>query len=144
MNKSLINTSVVEVSSRLQNELSMFSKQICQNVDTASISVTFGTTYDDPSETHMCFSLKLDSEFIVIDDNGQTFEYLNKVFELEEPDVLKNITAITEFYRAEITGEAPPSFHITMKVDHEADLLVSLLHFHSCISFLNVMKIFYV
>ncbi|MCL2587462.1 MAG: DUF1828 domain-containing protein [Firmicutes bacterium] len=74
----------------------------------------------------------------VLSDEGSTLEQLDKIFELSEPDVIKNLVAILRQYGCKKVGNAfqidctPKDVHIKMSFLIQA------------ISFMLNMKIFYV
>lgn len=73
-----------------------------------------------------------------LSDEGSTLEELDKIFELSEPDVIKNLVAILKQYGCKKVGNAfqidctPKDVHIKMSFLIQA------------ISFMLNMKIFYV
>ena len=73
-----------------------------------------------------------------LSDEGSTLEELDKIFELSEPDVIKNLVAILRQYGCKKVGNAfqidctPQNVHIKFS------------HLVQAISFMLNMKIFYV
>jgi len=81
-------------------------------------------------------------------DQGNTFEQLDKVFELKEPDVIKNLVAILKHFKVNKIND---EFLIEI-TDWDNDtnsevskgLAEAKYRLFACISFMERMKIFYV
>lgn len=73
-----------------------------------------------------------------LSDEGATLEELDKVFELGEPDVIKNLVAILRQYGCKKVGNA---FQIDCQPQ---DVHIKMSYLIQAISFMLNMKIFYV
>jgi len=73
-----------------------------------------------------------------LSDEGATLESLDKIFELGEPDVIKNLVAILRQYGCKKTGNA---FQIDCT---PADIHIKFSYLVQAISFMLNMKIFYI
>ena len=73
-----------------------------------------------------------------LSDEGSTLEELDKIFELGEPDVIKNLVAILRQYGCKKVGNA---FQIDCT---PKDVHIKMSHLIQAISFMLNMKIFYV
>ena len=91
--------------------------------------------------------IKRDDEFFLT-DQGKTLKQLDKIFELGEPDVIKNLVAILKQYGAKKVDD-----EIVIEVDFWKDDMDTEVgdelddikyRLFSCISFMLNMKIFYV
>jgi len=94
------------------------------------------------------FALIRRSGKILLSDQGKTIEQLDKIFELAEPDVVKNLVAILKRYEVIKTGnELVLELHNwdgnTSEEDDEKLNGVKYQLF-ACVSFMLNMKIFYV
>jgi len=89
------------------------------------------------TEIIICISVADDK--IVLTDGGYTHDYLDNIFELDEPDVIKNITASTDYF-----GIKYENGHLSVEVDSFEKISESVLKLFYGIGFLNSMKIFYV
>ena len=82
--------------------------------------------------------LKSDKGRYFLSDEGATIETLDKIFELGEPDVIKNLVAILKQYNCRKVGKA-------IIVDcTPKDIHIKLSYLIQAISFMLNMKIFYV
>ena len=118
--------------------------------DDESVQAEIIKTYDFPAmnDEQYEFALVKKGEDVFITDQGKTLEYLDKIFELGEPDVVKNLVAILKQYGAIKIGH---EFAIkienwdgnTSEEDND-ELKRKKYAFFSCISFMVNMKIFYV
>ena len=114
---------------------SCFGKAILD--EDSKIIVHTGCMYDDMTEIIICISVADDK--IVLTDGGYTHDYLDNIFELDEPDVIKNITASTDYF-----GIKYENGHLSVEVDSFEKISESVLKLFYGIGFLNSMKIFYV
>lgn len=73
-----------------------------------------------------------------LSDEGSTLEALDKIFELGEPDVIKNLVAILKQYGCKKVGKA---FQIDCTPQ---DIHIKMSYLIQAISFMLNMKIFYV
>ena len=73
-----------------------------------------------------------------LSDNGTTYAELDKVFELKEPDVIKNLVAILKQYGCKKVGTA-----FTIDCTPQ-DIHIKMSYLIQAISFMLNMKIFYV
>lgn len=82
--------------------------------------------------------LKSDKGRYFLSDEGATIDELDKIFELGEPDVIKNLVAILKQYNCKKMGKA-------IVVDcTPKDIHIKLSYLIQAISFMLNMKIFYV
>ena len=73
-----------------------------------------------------------------LSDEGATIEELDKIFELGEPDVIKNLVAILRQYNCKKVGK-------NIQVDcTPKDIHIKLSYLIQAISFMLNMKIFYI
>ena len=75
-----------------------------------------------------------------LSDEGSTYAELDKIFELKEPDVIKNLVAILKQYGCR---KAQSSNAFTIECTPQ-DIHVKLSYLIQAISFMLNMKIFYV
>lgn len=101
------------------------------------IVLNTGCMYDDMTE--MVVDIYNSKDKIVVTDGGHTHDYLNNTFELDEPDVIKNISAITEYF-----GITYENKIFSIEADDTSKVPEIMLKLFYCIGFLNTMKIFYV
>lgn len=74
----------------------------------------------------------------VLSDEGSTWDELDRVFELAEPDVIKNLVAILRQYGCKKVGTA-------IQIDCQpTDVHVKMSYLIQAMSFMLNMKIFYV
>ena len=73
-----------------------------------------------------------------LSDEGATIAELDRIFELSEPDVIKNLVAILKQYNCKKVGK-----NITIECTPK-DIHTKLSFLIQCISFMLNMKIFYV
>ena len=73
-----------------------------------------------------------------LSDEGSTYAELDKVFELKEPDVVKNLVAIMKLFGCWKKGDA-----FTIPCTPQ-DICIKLSHLIQALSFMLNMKIFYV
>ena len=84
--------------------------------------------------------LVTENDKFYLSDDGTTWEELDKIFELSENDVIKNLVAITKQYGCR---KHPSSNAFTIEcTPHDVHLKLSFLI--QCLSFMLSMKIFYV
>jgi len=95
------------------------------------------------------FVLADEDERILLMDQGRTIEMLDKVFELGEVDVIKNLVAILkEFKIVQKEGRelfieiSPWDGNINERENHVLNEAIFTLF--ACVSFMDSMKIFYV
>jgi len=99
----------------------------------------------------------VDSEGIFyLTDKGTTYEELNEIFELKEPDVRKNLSRIAELYKkdgltVERTGKNEKQRWIMIKMKNkegdeafEQEIKEATYKLIACISFMDSMRIFYI
>ena len=73
-----------------------------------------------------------------LSDEGSTYAELDKIFELSEPDVIKNLAAILRQYGCKRVGK-----NMTVECTPK-DIHIKLSYLIQAISFMLNMKIFYV
>ena len=93
------------------------------------------------------FVLAKVQDSVFLSDQGHTFVQLDKIFELNEPDVIKNLDAIIKQYGAKKKGsEVIIEINGWDENENEKEsetLKKALLSLYSCVSFMLNMKIFY-
>lgn len=108
----------------------------------------FPTKYGDGAEQE--FLLVKRNGDILLTDQGRTYVSLDKIFELNEPDVQKNLMAILKQFNI---GGAEDSSELIIKIsswndnpnENENDeLKEAIFKLYAAISFMDNMKIFYV
>ena len=75
---------------------------------------------------------------VYLSDEGATWAELDRIFELGEPDVIKNISACLKRFYCKKMGN-----NITIECSSK-DIHLKMSYLIQCISFLLSMKIFYV
>lgn len=121
-----------------------------QNADGENDSVETIASYQYPSlnGNEYGFALVKRGEDVYLTDQGKTLEQLDRIFELSEPDVIKNLVAILKQYGAIKQGN-----EVVMRIDNwdgnaneeeNEDLMKVKLALFSCVSFMLNMRIFYV
>ena len=108
------------------------------------IAITTGCVYDDQTEL-ILYLAKRDDAFILT-DKGRTRTFMDKIFELKEPDVIKNIVAAADYYEIS-TRNKQLSLKIADKEESfeywKESFCEGILRMVLCIGFLDAMKIFY-
>ena len=83
-----------------------------------------------------------------LSDQEKTIAYLDKVFELSEPDVIKNLVAIMKHMGAVKKGDEIlielVDWDNNRDFENSSILKETKYRLFSCVSFMNNMKIFYV
>ncbi len=95
--------------------------------------------YNDKGEIYQMYLLSEKGNFYLSDD-GTTYAELNKIFELNEPDVIKNLVAILKQYGCR-KHQSSNAFIIECTLQ---DVHVKMSCLIQAISFMLNMKIFYV
>jgi len=108
----------------------------------------FPTSYGDKEDTEVEILLVERENIILLTDQGKTMDVLDKIFELGEPDVIKNLEAIMKHYNAkkvrkEIIVEIS-TWHDNPNEDENSELREAVYRLYSCLMFMANMKIFYV
>jgi len=111
------------------------------------VRIMTGNKYGDGSD--VVIRITDNENLIMFSDEGRTYDYLNKVFELGEEDVMRNIASIFKEHcivskakiielEIELGDESiePQKFEFCIALGIEQML--------SCIGFLEAMKLFYV
>jgi type IV secretion system protein VirD4 len=107
----------------------------------------FPNKYHDKNETGYEFILVKRGEKILLTDQGRTVKMLDEIFELDKPDVIKNLAAILKDHNVRKTGqelvlEIFPWSENTNEKENE-ELNIALFKMFSCVSFMDSMRIFY-
>ncbi|MCL2717953.1 MAG: hypothetical protein FWE14_04150 [Lachnospiraceae bacterium] len=93
------------------------------------------------------FLLIKKGEDVFISDQGKTYEQLDKIFVLKEPDVIKNLVAILKQYGVQKQGKEfvlkIDNWDGNLNEDENESLRKGKLSLFSCVSFMLNMKIFY-
>jgi len=108
----------------------------------------FPTKYGDGTEQELLLISREDK--IILTDQGRTLKFLDKVFELKEPDVIKNLNACLKQFNV-VKDKDTPEFIIeisswkeTPEDDKNTELKEAVFRLYACISFMESMRIFYV
>jgi hypothetical protein len=119
-----------------------------KSIDISSRNQLSHYPYPDINGDKYDFILARDGDSVFLSDQGHTFIQLDKIFELGEPDVVKNLDAIFKQYGAKKQGA-----EVIIELynwdnntnENESEVLKKgLLSLYSCVSFMLNMKIFYV
>jgi len=106
--------------------------------DENEIAITTGWMCDEQAELVLYVTQTDDN--LILTDKGQMRTYMDKVFELSEPDVIKNIIAVTDYY-----GISTKNKQLSLELcENEEGFTEGFLKMLYCIGFLDAMKIFYV
>ena len=109
------------------------------------IAITTGCVYEDQTEL-VLYLVKRD-DALILTDKGRTRAFMDKIFELKEPDVIKNIVAVADYYEISTRNKQLSLVIANMKVsfeDWEENFSEGYLKMVLCIGFLGAMKVFYV
>ena len=109
------------------------------NKDKFVIHFPMYKTDDDNNNMYKIYLVNENGKFYLSDEEA-TWTALDKIFELKEPDVLKNLAAIMTQYGV-IKHSSNNSFIIECTPQ---DIHIKLSHFVQALSFMLNMKIFYV
>jgi len=112
------------------------------------IDIIANYQYPTIKDNEYAFALVRKGEDIFLSDQGKTLQQLDKIFELHEPDVTKNLVAILRQYGAEKQGDEfvirIDNWNGNEKESENEDIKKAILSLFSCVSFMLNMKIFYV
>jgi len=75
---------------------------------------------------------------LLLSDKGSTLANLDNIYELSEPDVIKNIMAVLKTYNMYPNNNA-----FVFNIDPSQDVCPQIFHFLQGIHFLYAMKLFY-
>jgi len=104
--------------------------------------------YPSINDNEYAFVLVKKGDGIFLSDQGKTLKELDRIFELREPDVIKNLVAIMKQCGAEKQGDEfvieIDNWNGNINEDENEDLKKGILSLFSCVSFMLNMKIFYV
>jgi hypothetical protein len=90
-------------------------------------------------QTELVFHVVDKDGTFVLTDNGQTLEHMDTIFELTEPDVVKNVKAATNYY-----GIGVKKMKLELPMNLKGDFAEAYLKMLFCVGFLRSMKLFYV
>ena len=138
----LSNTTKVEAENKDTTFLPVNIQGEGNEVDSSELIESY--SYPDLNGNQYCFALKKRGEDVYITDQGKTLEQLNEIFELSEPDVVRNLETILNQYGVIKQGD---EFIVKInKWDGNAneDLEKGKLSLFSCVSFMLNMKIFFI
>jgi hypothetical protein len=105
-------------------------------VDNEKIAISF-PIYKLGGELYKILLVKENQGFYLSDEGTTIFE-LDKIFELSEPDVIKNLSAIMKQYGCRKKGQS-----ITIDCTPD-DVHIKYSYLIQCLSFMLNMKIFYI
>jgi len=116
-------------------------KSFCRDVtlqDESSLEFKLKHSYHGNRVEEIFCIQKIDSG-LILSDKGSTLANLDDIFELSEPDVIKNIIAVLRQFSIQKEGIA-----FTYKINSIKDITPQILHYMQDIHFLYGMKLFYV
>ena len=91
-----------------------------------------------------------------VTDNGETYKYLDSIFELKEYDVVKNLTAIARIFEKDNLSvvkyghkESENYIRVELKnkesdTEFNSEIELAKYTLVSCVSFMDNMRIFYI
>ncbi|MDR0437975.1 MAG: hypothetical protein LBH22_06710 [Bacteroidales bacterium] len=121
---------------RLTETSDLFEK--IELTDENEIAITTGCAYDDQTELILYLAQRDDS--LILTDNGRTRTFMDKIYELTSPDVIKNILSVTSYY-----GISTQNKQLSLKIeDVDENFCECYLKMMFCIGFLDSMNIFYI
>jgi hypothetical protein len=96
--------------------------------------------YKPDGSQYEIFLRKNDNEKLMLSDVGRTYKELDTIFELKEPEVIKNLEAILKQYGCKkLSG----TNHFVIECTPD-DIHIKISHLIQALSFMLNMKIFYV
>ena len=102
------------------------------------IAIPTGCVYGD--QTDIILYITQRNGALILTDNGRTRAYMDKVFELQENDVIKNIMAAANYY-----GISTKDKQLSLTIESmDSEFKENFLRMVYCIGFLDIMKVFYV
>ena len=105
-------------------------------------------TNNDPLLNDIEFVLLKNFDAAYLTDQGRTIHELDKVFQLDEPDVIKNLVAILKQYNIKKVGteliREITTWNENPDINTNKELPSAVSRLFACISFMLNMKIFYV
>ena len=120
---------------RLTKSSEMFGKT--ELISDSEIAISTGCMYDDQTDIILYITQK--NGMFILTDNGRTRAYMNKIFELQENDVIKNIMAAANYY-----GISTKDKQLSLTIESmDSDFKENFLRMMYCIGFLDTMKVFY-
>jgi len=124
------------------------------DADNLKVDITEISRYPLPRNYHNTgeqyeFILVNENRRILLKDQGRTVRMLDKVFELREKDVIKNLIAILKEYKGVCKEGHELFIEITPwneNIDERENpvLREAIFTLFACISFMDAMRIFYV
>ena len=115
-----------------------FSKKIkVTQVDATKYAISF-PMYKIDGGMYEIYLVSGEGGAFYLSDEGATLAELDKIFELSEPDVIKNLVAILKQYNCKKVGK-----NITIECTPK-DVHIKMSYLIQAISFMLNMKIFYV
>ena len=108
----------------------------------------FPTNYGDKENTEVEIVLVERDGTALLTDQGKTIMVLDQIFELGEPDVIKNLVAIMKQHNTKKVGkeiiiELATWFDNPVE-DENFELREAIYRLYACVMFMATMKIFYV
>jgi hypothetical protein len=100
--------------------------------------IVIHTSCRQEGQTELVFHIVNTDGVFVLTDNGQTLDYMDTIFELTEPDVVKNVKASTNYYGIEMR-----KLKLALPINSAEDFTEAYLRMLFCVGFLRTMKIFY-
>jgi len=116
--------------------------------DNVIMKYHFPKKYNTTGDDYEFALIKVD-EKVFLTDQGRTVEMLDKIFVLSEPDVIKNLIAILK--ELKVVQKTGSKLYIEINPwngnpnEKENDILNDAIYrLFSCVSFMDMMRIFYV
>jgi len=123
----------LKISKLLQKKIKV--KQVSEN----KYAISFPMYKVDRHEGYEIYLISKNDQYI-LSDEGSTYKELDAIFELSEPDVIKNLVAILRQYGCK-KHRTSNAFYIECTLD---DLHIKLSYLIQALSFMLNMKIFYI
>jgi len=126
---------------QLYNEFSKINLlSLCENVSKVNENSLFFTPKQGFHDNHNTeiYEIRKSVNGYVITDNGITYSNLDYIFELSEPDVIKNIASILHQTNIKWYGK-----EFIYEINPNEKLYPQILSYLQGINFLYAMKIFY-
>lgn len=127
---------------KLYNELSSINLfSLCESVSMENENKLIITPKQGFHDNHNkeIYEIKKSINGYIITDNGITYSNLDHIFEVSEPDAIKNITTILHQTNIKWYGK-----EFISKIDPNEKLYPQILSYLQGINFLYALKIFYI
>ena len=104
--------------------------------ENGEIAISTGCKYGD--DTKLILYLIQGDNTLVLTDQGRTRDYMDKVFDLKEKDVIEKIQAVSDYY-----GISTKNKQLSLEIRSLDDYTEGIFRMIYCIGFLNTMQIFF-